>query len=142
MVALLARVETPTDSNQMELLSSLAREMVLVAAAAQEGCRAHVVGRTHLKCAAVTIHNGRYPKPTQGFITDPSYMDGCLEEPSQVAVYAANRGVCVRVSDYSALSAKTSKRKYMYSLPGVIIQQSMHAPTSADVHLLAVQGSP
>ena len=52
MVAALAKVGTPANgTDQLEPLSSLARDIVLVAAAAQEGCRAHVVGRAHLKCA-------------------------------------------------------------------------------------------
>ena len=52
MVVALAKVGTPANgTDQLEVLSSLAREIMLVASAAQAGCRAHVVGRAHLKCA-------------------------------------------------------------------------------------------
>lgn len=45
----------PSSTDQLEVLRNLAREITLVAVAAQEGCRAHVVGRAHLKCASCLI---------------------------------------------------------------------------------------
>lgn len=54
----LTRASVSTNrSDQLDLLRGLAREIALVAEAAQEGCNAHVVGRAHLKCAPWALHS-------------------------------------------------------------------------------------
>ena len=44
-------------SEQLEVLRAVAREIALVAAAAQVGCKAHVLGRAHLTCASCSRPN-------------------------------------------------------------------------------------
>ena len=43
--------KSPEGSSRLDVLRTLAREIGLVAVAAQDGCLCHVVGRAHIPCA-------------------------------------------------------------------------------------------
>ncbi len=70
---------SPAGSAYLDVLRTLAREIGLVAVAAQDGCLCHVVGRAHIPCASSL--------PFPGLVTDvpskvPLFMFHCLSLPN------------------------------------------------------------